>query len=148
MVDGGLPCILSFPINHDLGDLPEIHAFTYLYTPLYAYTLGCSLFLKSDLNFMDIKSCALFTELGRLVVESLVFYIGIYTPRPTYYRGKMIDWEVFFKVLVILHHILTSILIIYPIGLIYVPFNCTICLEIYLATIDFGVKLTNFPFTP
>ena len=55
------------------------------------YTLGCSLFLKSDLNFMDIKSCELFTELGGLVVESLVFYIGKNTPRPTYLRGKMID---------------------------------------------------------
>ena len=110
--------------------------------------LGCSLFLKSDLNFMDIKSCALFTELGRLVVESLVFYIGIYTPRPTYLRGKMIDQEVFLKVLVILHDIFPSILIIYPIGQNYVSFNRTICLEIYLASIDFGVKLTNFPLTP
>ena len=27
---------------------------------------------------MDIKSCVLFTELGRIVVESLVFYILFY----------------------------------------------------------------------
>ena len=40
---------------------------------------------------MDIKSCALFTELGRLMVESLVFYMGIYTPQHTNLRGKMID---------------------------------------------------------
>ena len=36
--------------------------------------LGCSLFPKSDLNCMGIKPCVLFTELGGLVVESLVFY--------------------------------------------------------------------------
>ena len=41
---------------------------------------------------MDIKPCVLFTELvGGLVVESLIFYIDINTPRPTYFRGKMID---------------------------------------------------------
>ena len=35
------------------------------------------------------KTSLLFTKLGGLVVESLVFYIGIYTPRPTYLRGKI-----------------------------------------------------------
>ena len=65
---------------------------------------------------MGIKPCVLFTELGGLVVESLVFYIDINTPRPTYFRGKMIDWEVFLRVEVILHYILPPILIIYPIG--------------------------------
>ena len=59
--------------------------------PFDPWTLGCSLFLKSDINCMDIKPCVLFTELGGLVVESLVFYIDINTPRPTYFRGKMID---------------------------------------------------------
>ena len=54
-------------------------------------SVGCSLFPKSDLNSMGIKPCVLFTELGGLVVESLVFYIDINTPRPTYFRGKMID---------------------------------------------------------
>ena len=49
------------------------------------------LFPKSDLNSMGIKPCVLFTELGGLVEESLVFYIDINTPRPTYFRGKMID---------------------------------------------------------
>ena len=66
----------------------------YFYTwgvPWLAPALGCCLFLKSDLNCMDIKPCVLFTELGGLVVESLVFYIDINTPRPTYFRGKMID---------------------------------------------------------
>ena len=50
--------------------------------------VGWSLFLKIDLNFMDIKSCVLFTELGRIVVESMVFYIGKSTPRPTHFGGK------------------------------------------------------------
>ena len=59
--------------------------------------LGWSLFLKSDLNFMDIKYCALFTELGR-IVESLVFYMGKSTPRPTHLGGKTMDLEVFFNV--------------------------------------------------
>ena len=38
---------------------------------------------------MGIKPCVLFTELGGSVVESLVFYLDINTPRPTYFRGKM-----------------------------------------------------------
>ena len=50
--------------------------------------LEWSLFLKIDLNLMDIKSCVLFTELGRIVVESMVFYIGKSTPRPTHFGGK------------------------------------------------------------
>ena len=45
---------------------------------------------------MDIKSCVLFTELGRIVVESLVFYIGKSTPRHTHLGGKKMDREVFF----------------------------------------------------
>ena len=53
----------------------------------FEYLVGCSLFIKSDIIFMGIKSCALFTELGGLVVESLVFYIGINTPRPTFTLG-------------------------------------------------------------
>ena len=32
------------------------------------FPLGCSLFEKNDLNLTDIKSCVLFTELGRIVV--------------------------------------------------------------------------------
>ena len=61
-----------------------------------AYPLGWSLFLKVDLNFMDIKSCVLFTELGRIVVESLIFYIDKSTPRPTHIGGKTMGREVFF----------------------------------------------------
>ena len=60
------------------------------------YTVGWSLFLKIDINFMDIKSCVLFTELGRIVVKSLVFYITKSTPRPTHLGGKTMDWEEFF----------------------------------------------------
>ena len=52
---------------------------------------------------MDIKSWALFTELGGLVVESWVFYKGNNTPRPTHLGGKQRSWDCFFKVLVILH---------------------------------------------
>ena len=52
--------------------------------PEYECTIGWSLFLKSDLNLMGIKSCALFTELERIVVESLVFYIGKSTPQPNH----------------------------------------------------------------
>ena len=55
-----------------------------------------SLFLKIDLNFMDIKSCVLFTKLGRIVVKSLAFYITKSTPRPTQLGGKTMDWEEFF----------------------------------------------------
>ena len=58
--------------------------------------VGWSLFLKIDLNFMDIKSCVLFTELGRIVVKSLVFYITKSTPRPTHLGGKTMDREEFF----------------------------------------------------
>ena len=58
--------------------------------------LGWSLFLKIDLNLMDIKSCVLFTELGRIVVESMVFYIGKSTPRSTHFGGKTMACEVFF----------------------------------------------------
>ena len=97
---------------------------------------------------MDIKSCELFTELGGLVVESLVFYIGKNTPQPTYLRGKMIDWEVFFIVFVILHYILSAILIVYPIGQYCSPYNIAICLEIYLASINFGVKKDQFSIYP
>ena len=64
--------------------------------------LGCCLFLKSEINFMGMKSCVLFTELGRTVVESVVFYMGKSTPRHTHSRGKMMNWEVFFKILIIL----------------------------------------------
>ena len=46
--------------------------------------VGWSLFLKSDLNLMGIKSCALFTELERIVVESLVFFIGKSIPQPNH----------------------------------------------------------------
>ena len=52
------------------------------------FPIGWSLFLKIDLNLMDIKSCVLFTELGRIVVESMVFYIGKSTPQPTHFGGK------------------------------------------------------------
>ena len=55
---------------------------------------------------------------------------------------------VFLKVLVILNFILPSILIIYPIGQYYIPFNTSICLEIYVVSIDFVVRMTNFAFTP
>ena len=58
--------------------------------------IGWSLFLKIDLNLMDIKSCVLFTELGRIVVESMVFYIGKSTPRSTHFGGKTMACEVFF----------------------------------------------------
>ena len=61
-----------------------------------ASVLGWCLFYKSDIDFMGIKSCALFTELGRIVVKSLVFYIGKSTPRPTHLGGKTMDREVFF----------------------------------------------------
>ena len=97
---------------------------------------------------MGIKSCALFTELGRTVVKSLVFHIGKSTPRPTHLGGKTMDREVFFQCLVILHYMLPSILIIYPIGQDYIPFNSSICLEIVVASIDFGVKMNVFAFTP
>ena len=66
------------------------------------WVVGCCLFLKSELNFMGMKSCVLFTELGRTVVESVVFYMGKSTPRHTHSRGKMMNWEVFFKILIIL----------------------------------------------
>ena len=52
---------------------------------------------------MDIKSWALFTELGGLVVESRVFYKGNNTPQPTHLGGKRKSWDCFFKVLVILY---------------------------------------------
>ena len=58
------------------------------------------------------------------------------------------DKEVFFECLVILHHILSSILIIYPIGKEYLTFNSSICLEIVVASINFGVKKIGFAFTP
>ena len=66
------------------------------------WVVGCCLFLKSELNFMGMKSCVLFTELGRTVVESVVFYMGKSTPRHTHSRGKMMNWEVFLKFLIIL----------------------------------------------
>ena len=111
--------------------------------------LGCSLFLKSDLNFMGIISWALFTKLGELVVESRVFYIGNDTPRPTHLGGKRKTETVFFKVLVNLHSILPSILIIYPIEQYYIPFNTSICLEINICGKHlFGGKNDQFCIYP
>ena len=37
---------------------------------------------------MDIELCVLSTELGRIVVESMVLYIGKSTPQPTHFGGK------------------------------------------------------------
>ena len=110
--------------------------------------LGCSLYLKSGLNFKGIKSWLLFTELGRIVVESLFFYLGNNGPRPTHLRGKAMILMVFFGFSVILCYILPSILIIYRIGQKFLPHNSWYCLEISVASIDFGVTMTNFAFTP
>ena len=52
------------------------------------------------------------------------------------------------KILVILLYILPSTLIIYPIGQDYLPFNIPIIIEISVTSIDLGVKIIGFAFTP
>ena len=46
---------------------------------------------------MDIKSCALLTKLGRIAVESQVFYICKSTPQliPPFLGGNTMDLEAF-----------------------------------------------------
>ena len=134
--------------SKDLTSLSTISLTMNMMTQPRSWTLGCSLFLKSDLNFMDIKSWALFTELGGLVVDSWVFNIGNNTPRPTHFGGKRKSWDCFLKFWSFLHFILPSILIFYPIGQYYTSFNTSICIETYVGSIDFGVKMTNFAVTP
>ena len=82
--------------SHKIPLLPPVHSKSAEEDSAIGCQLGWSLFLKIDLNFMDIKSCVLFTELGRIVVKSLVFYITKSTPRPTHLGGKTMDWEEFF----------------------------------------------------
>ena len=77
-----------------------------------------------------------------------VFYLGNNGPRPTHLRGKAMILMVFFGFSVILCYILPSILIIYRIGQKFLPHNSWHCLEISVASIDFGVTMTNFAFTP
>ena len=63
----------------------------------YTWAIGWSLQGKSALNFMHIKSCVWFTELGTVVLYLGVIVIGKKTPRLKISRVKWQNNNTFFK---------------------------------------------------